>query len=262
MESRKLRTDDYSRIELCVGIDQGDRHCDELTIDRMRGVDEERLAEKRARNNMALGMTMLFQRTILAAPPIWEDVKRPLMEAPLKLVQSMSQGDRDLLLLHLRCLSFGETMDVPGECSKCGEKFVIEDFDLGTIDVKVWPKGQPQSIPFTLEDGFINRNGELCMTGSLRLITGYDQEMVIKQTGDNSSKAATAILYASIAELGSATPTLPELASNMTTRDRLLLGRIISESMPGPRMVTDYQCPDCGESQEISISFVNFLKAS
>src|SRR5436190_8211819 len=83
-------------------------------------------------------------------------------------VRSLTVGDREALLLHIRAAAFGDRLDCALDCPACQERM---DVELSLRDLLVPPYPSPRER----YEATLGTNGESCSV-RFRLPTGADQE--------------------------------------------------------------------------------------
>jgi hypothetical protein len=154
----------------------------------------------------------------------------------LETVRSLTVGDREALLLHLRHLTLGDHMQGVVDCptSDCGEKM---DLDLKVSDLLLPP----------YEDYRRSYEAAVADNGSdyrvrFRLPTGADQEDVAVVARTDSEAAGELLLYRCVesvtGEDGEPVETLPPAVA-----DRI--SDVMSELDPQAELTLSLTCPAC-----------------
>ena len=105
-----------------------------------------------------------------------------------------------------------------------------------------------------LPAGWIDEHGELWTTARVRELTGYDEEhLATVDPLKNVARFVSELLFAGVAELGGAPPTLETIRSLLLgDRDALVLG--IRKATYGSIVEATMDCPVCGEKNfQVSI---------
>lgn len=167
-----------------------------------------------------------------------------------------------MIVLHAQIWSFGEIVDVPIKCSRCQNVDTLEAYNLTDIDVKYLDDSEDSTIPFSLIDGYKDKDGALHYEGSLQLATGAIQENVIKAFANNTAKATTATLAACIKNIGAVEHITSREVSMLSSRDRGEIGEAIMDKLPGPQLFVQHQCSSCDHDWKAIINPVNFRTGS
>ena len=153
-------------------------------------------------------------------------------------IRSLTVGDRDALLLHLRRLSFGDRLQCMLVCPapECGEQL---DVELRVEDLLVGVADTPQS-----QHEFELGEDAGCVV-RFRLPTGWDQEAAARVVVSDERAAANSLLLACIQLVNSPEcPTQAELTEN--------LGAQIAERMqqldPQAEITLNVTCAICGHT--------------
>ena len=242
MESESLDV-----VVLPIGVVKEGVRYRKVVIDEMTGRDEELLADPKFKQQPGRAITVMLQRIIQEIPGVFEAKKNPMTLAPKDIVRKMYAADRDAILIGLRRLSFGNTMQVAWACGKCAAHNA-DDVDLSELKRVDWDEDAECSIDFTLPRG-IDFEGKRLKNGSMRFPTGVDSEAVAKRAKTDPGGATTALL-ATVIEQVDGEHIDATMVQRMATRDRLHLGEVFQQSLPGVRMRADLYCPECGNLSE------------
>jgi predicted RNA-binding Zn-ribbon protein involved in translation (DUF1610 family) len=176
----------------------------------------------------------------------------------------MCSADRNFLLLKLRSITFGSELEAAYTCPSCGETtHVVEELD--DLPVKTVADGEGATeVALELDDGYVDRDGNVHTAMTLRLPTGADEEAVASQMRDNPSVGKNALLSRCVRSLGDVpTPRLealgPKIMSELTMSDRRRIDRALEEATPGVDLVREHECPHCGKTFTTSLDLSHFL---
>ncbi|AOY59413.1 base plate protein, bacteriophage T4 [Desulfococcus multivorans] len=163
----------------------------------------------------------------------------------LEDVQSLTVGDREALLLHLRRLSFGETLSCMSDCSACGEKLSI-DLQISQL-----------LLPQTKNPAYWYRAG---LPGSkvqatFRLPTGADQEAIAELAAQDPSAAAGMLMKACLHSLTDGDVQL-EILPEDAVGD---LAKLIAERDPQAELILNSACPECGHQFDVLLDVGTFF---
>lgn len=213
----------------------------------LTGVDEAYLLETAADADLPSWATAVLSRVVDRIGD------RESVNAPS--VRSLTVGDRQALLLHLRRLTFGDAMDAVLECSGCGERM---DLDLAVGDLLVSDArggAGPHEITFS-EDGAEYR-------AEFRLPTGEDLEQVAREPGLAVEEASELLLrrcVQAVAAVGEASeePLPPEEWPNATAE---AVGSAVEERDPQGELRLEVTCPACGERFTSVLDVADYLRS-
>jgi hypothetical protein len=180
----------------------------------LRGEDELFLAEEGASLLPAARTTALLTRCLVRLGPC-----EPVSE---ERVRSLSVGDREALLLHVRRSTLGERIPCVLACPACAEAI---DVELLVSDLLVPPYDRwPEWHELDLGSGTAVR---------FRLPTGADQEAAAPVALDDPAAAARLVLERCVdGPVGSAAAVLPEALARLD---------------PQAEIVLELACPACAE---------------
>ncbi len=146
------------------------------------------------------------------------------------LVRSLSVGDREALLLHLRRMSLGESISCVVSCpgEDCGQRL---DATLGVADLLVEPYEERPAV----HEETLSADGGTD-TVRFRLPTGADQETVADRNSTDP-RAATDMLLKRCVEDG---------RDELSPALRAELSRLMAELDPQADLNLQLTCPECG----------------
>jgi len=173
-------------------------------------------------------------------------------------IESMYSADRNYLLIRLRSLTFGAELAASYTCPACGNRFeTIEDLDA--LPVKMVSDGQqPDDIIVELEDGYVDRDGSVHTSLTMRLARGDDESAAAPEMRKN------ALLARCLRSLGD----LPQhrvealgtkILADLTLTDRRLIDRAVNDAAPGVDLIRQMDCTSCGHELRASLDMTNFL---
>lgn len=238
----------------------------QVTIAGMDGNMEERISEKKVRNNGAKIITAMLGEKIVAVG----ETPYPKGIGVL-MARNMWTADRDTCLLRMREM-MADDMAVKPKCPECGE--VDEDIvHMSQIEVNQWdPENPPEGIEyddvgvimFELPDGLIvedDDTGEeyICKVGRMKLTNGGMEENIAGTARENMGMANTNLLAASIIELEHIKMVDTYVVKNMTKRDRDYLSKLLSDANPGPKFIREHVCQNCGSRFNYVLKLPDFF---
>jgi hypothetical protein len=179
-------------------------------------------------------------------------------------ISAMYSADRNFLLLRLRSLTFGPLLEATYTCPACGEALRVTE-DLDELPVRSLGDGSsPEEIAIELEDGYVDKEGNLHTALILRLPTGDDEEAVAPQMRQNASLGKNALLARCIKSLGD----VPryrldamgsKILADLTMTDRRLIDRALNSAAPGIDLVREIECAGCGHVFKSTLDMSHFL---
>jgi hypothetical protein len=227
-----------------------------VVLRKMTGREEAILADRKYARNGGKLVTELLHSCIVEIDGLEKNGREP--------VAGMYSADRNYLLLRLRSITFGSELEASYTCPGCGEGIsALEDLD--ELPVRMLPEGEEQQdLTVELEDGYLDREGQVHTALTLRLPTGADEEAVAPQMRENASLGKNALLARCARSLGEV-PTHrlealgPRIMSELTMTDRRLIDRALNEAAPGVELVRELECPRCAKTFSASLDLSNFL---
>jgi hypothetical protein len=154
------------------------------------------------------------------------------------VVRSLSVGDREALVLHLRCITLGDTMSCVLTCPACAEKL---DLDLHLAELLLPPYPHASD----LHEVSVGAADASCRA-RLRVPNGADQEQAAAMAADAPDAAADFVLRRCVQEIvdertGAPLPDIPAWAAPA------LVGKM-AELDPQAEILLDLVCPACSET--------------
>ena len=256
-----MSTDGASRREfeftLPVGYTDGEGTTHRrVVLRKMTGREEAILADKKFQRNGGKLVTELLHSCLLQLGTLEPNGRGP--------VSHMTSADRNFLLLKLRSVTFGSELDATYTCPGCGEQVNVTE-DLDDLPLKALPEGEgPPDLVVELQDGWVDRDGQLHTALRLRLPTGADEEAVAPQMRENASVGKNALLARCMTSLGDVPQYRLEglgarIMSELTMTDRRLIDKALNDAAPGVDLVRPMECPRCGKQFNASLDLSNFL---
>jgi hypothetical protein len=227
-----------------------------VVLRKMTGREEAILADRKYQRNGGKLVTELLQSCIVKLGDVEKNGRGP--------VAGMYSADRNYLLLKLRSITFGPELDATYACPGCGESIPVTE-DLDALPVRTVPEGESErDVAIELEDGYVDREGQVHTALTMRLPTGADEEAVAPQMRDNASVGKNALLARCIRSLGEVPAHRlealgPKIMSELTMTDRRLIDRAMNNAAPGVDLVRELECPRCGKAFSTSLDLTNFL---
>jgi len=227
-----------------------------VVLRKMTGREEAILADRKYARNGGKLVTELLHSCIVEIDGLEKNGRGP--------VAGMYSADRNYLLLRLRSITFGSELESTYTCPGCGESIsALEDLD--ELPVRMLQEGEEQQdLTVELEDGWMDKEGQIHTALTMRLPTGADEEAVAPQMRENASLGKNALLARCARSLGEV-PTHrlealgPRIMSELTMTDRRLIDRALNEAAPGVELVREIECPRCARTFSTSLDLSNFL---
>ncbi len=226
-----------------------------VVLRKLTGREEAILADKKYQRNAGKLVTELLHSCLVRLGALETNGRGPII--------GMTSADRNYLLLKLRSVTFGSELAATYTCPGCGEQLAVTE-DLDALPVRAAADGDAGEVAAELEDGWVDREGQVHTALRLRLPTGADEEAVAPQLRENASLGKNALLARCIRSLGDV-PTYriegmgPRIMSDLTMTDRRLIDRALSEATPGVDLVRPLECTSCGKQFTATLDLSNFL---
>src|SRR5262249_31257682 len=176
-------------------------------------------------------------------------------------------ADRHFLLLKLREITFGAEMQGNYSCPTCHEALTLIE-DLSELEVVRLENGDPpKDIIVYLEDGYVDRSGEVYDTMVFRYPNGSDEERTASIIRENASQGKNALMARCLQAVGDMPRNRVEalgtaIFNDLTLSDRALVDRALNNEGPGIKMRKDITCINCGRQFSASLDLSNFLVLS
>jgi hypothetical protein len=216
-------------------------HYREAELRPLTGEDEAFLESVAARPP-ARRATLLLARCLERLGP-WETV-------PPETVASLTVGDREALLLHLRRLTLGDRLQCVLRCPApaCGERMDL-DLDVRELLLPPYPDPAPR------HDVAIEASGTPWRV-RFRLPTGGDQEAAAPLVRSDLAAAIALILRRCIAEIVREDG---ELAANIPAAVADPLAARMAELDPQAELTLQLNCPVCGAQFSTQLDAATYL---
>ena len=208
-----------SAITLPHGLLDGGQRRSTAELRLPTGADEAALLEARDRSR-AEQVTGLLARCVARVDEL---------DADEDVARSLTVGDREALLLHLRAALFGDRLSCVIDCPECGEAM---DVDLLVSDLLLPPYDEvSERHTIVLPAG----RGE----AEVRLVTGADQEAAARCGGGDAGLEE--LIGRCVLDVRGGDGTVPPL----------VLAEAVSDSLAGldpqAEITVDAACPTCDE---------------
>jgi hypothetical protein len=246
-----------SEFRLPIGYtdDEGKTHR-AVVLRKMTGKEEAILADRRFQRNGGKLVTELLHSCLVQLG----DLKKNGSDT----IEDLYSADRNYLLLKLRSITFGSAMPARYTCPSCGEATQVDE-DLEDLPVRALSEGESlEEITLELEDGYVDKDGQVHRSVRMRLPTGADEAAVAAQMRQNASLGKNALLSRCLISLGDlprhrVEAIGPKILSELTLTDRRMIDRALNESAPGVEMVRHVDCPGCGQTFKTTLDLSHFL---
>ena len=228
----------------------------EFTLREMTGRDEEAIHKSDVKNNGSKVVTTLLTRCVTSIGTLtpksvggrdkWGDI-----------IKSLYVGDQDYMLLQLRKLSIGDEIEVNHICPNKDCKAKLHTV-VSVDELDLIPFNGEREIPFELPRGYKDRRGNVHTTGTMRLPTGLDREVLTPVAKSNLAKAET-VMLTRLCKFNDGVYVDDDVMSSLSIRDREYLQKLLQEHHFGVKLDTEVVCDVCGESFTGSFNASNFI---
>lgn len=224
-----------------------------FTIREMTGRDEEAISKSDLRQNGAKLITVLLERCVMSIGTL---VKKEVGEIKWKeIIKSLYVGDQDYIVLKIRELSMGGEIEVTHVCPNC-KASMKTILDVSELEVEPF-KGN-RLIQFELPKGYRDKKGNVHTTGTMKLPTGYDREILTPMAKKNIAQAST-VMLTRLCKFDDGLSVTEDVMRDLTIKDREYLQKLLQENTFGVNLEVDVTCVECGEEFKGNLNSINFI---
>jgi hypothetical protein len=227
-------------IELPGGFIENGEVIKTVEVRELTGVDEEAIAKA---STTGKALNILLQRGL---------VKIGSREATLDDLDKLLSGDRDAILLGIRRITFGESIDLSVTCLNCKENQIstvnletdvpIKKLDDSSAD-RVWRVESKQ--------GYV----------TVALPTGITQKKLLENSDKTSAEINTLLLSGCVLSVNDKPSLGASTVLNLGMSDRTKIIESILDRNPGPRLgEVKKTCKACGEDIDLPLSLVDLFR--
>lgn len=241
VEERPFTAAPSGHVDLLAGIYNPitGMHITTAEVRELNGADEEALAKS---PDTMRGMLLLLQRATVS---LGEEPATP------ELLDKLLAGDRDLLLLAIRKVTFGTEVEMFGPCLSCG---TTQDF---VIDLD-------KDIPIkNLADPISDRRFSVkCKVGNVHvsLPSGVVQKKLLLNADKTGAELDTLLLIECVESINDVPILNPRQLLEMGMADRRKILKEISDRSPGPQFFDiKKQCPSCESEVTLPLSLADLF---
>lgn len=222
----------------------------------MDGSDEEEINKPDIRSNAGKVLTTICERCVLKIGTISKkDVDRKTWS---NIIRSMYVYELQYIVFKIRELSKGKVINFKYDCPHCKGKIVAE---MDTDEFEIIPFNGQHEISFSLRRGVKDRHGNYHKDGHLRIMNGFDAEIVLPQYRKNEAVAKTLLMsrLMRMDDDGEGFMLDNNMVKYMTIHDRDTIEKEIQDSVYGVSTSTEMECPNCGETVNVSAGVSDFI---
>ena len=227
----------------------------EFTLREITGKDEEAIHKSDTKSNGSKIVSILLSRCVTSIGTLtpkslgkqkWEE-----------LIKSLYTGDQDYMLIQLRKLSIGDEVELNHVCPNKDCKAKLHTI-VSVDELEVVPFSGERVIEFELPRGYKDKKGVVHKTGTMRLPTGLDREVLTPLAKTNLAKAET-VMLTRLCKFDDGAYVDEDVMSSLSIRDREYLQKLLQEHFFGVKLETEITCDSCGESFVGSFNASNFI---
>jgi hypothetical protein len=172
-------------------------------------------------------------------------------DATKETLDQLLAGDREMLLLAIRKITFGEEVTVgPGLCPTCQEEQTVtihltNDVEIKTLDEK--------DRVFTVK----------CKVGIVEatLPSGAVQKTLVNSSNKNSAELDTLLLQGCIVSINGLPITNPQIVKDLSIKDRRDILKAITDRNPGPQLgAIKKACQSCGSEVPLPLTLAELFQ--
>jgi len=208
-------------------------------VKELNGADEEAISRA---GSLGKSLSTILQRGVVSIgdEPVGKDALDDLLAA-----------DRDALMLAIRRITFGNTVEYRALCT-CGADTIVEIDLLNDVPIK--------ELENPIQDRTWSTETKLG-TVVLSLPTGITQKRLIEATDKTTAELSTILLAGCVQSIGGSISTGATSVLKLGMGDREKLIAEIVEKNPGPRLgEVSKTCQACGEAVETPLSLVALFR--
>ncbi len=241
-------------VQLLAGfIDPDGTRWTQAEVRELRGRDEEAMARAFATGDMTRYIDAIVKAGTVSIGPVSEG--KELDQALDKLLV----GDRDLLVLQIRRLAYGDTLMLTVKCPFCTVEFDVSYSFADDVPLKqfgIEGVGDPTQRLFDIE---LPSGG----VSEIRLTDGRAQKVVFtpEHMKKTDAEINTLLLAELLTSLNGKPVRGPGPVLDLSAKDRQHLLKWLSDSQPGPQYnEVKQECPDCVREFPLVVSLRDMFR--
>jgi hypothetical protein len=231
-------------VELPGGyIDGTGRLLKKAEVRELNGEDEEALARGGNSSSFIRYFNTILSRAVVGI----EDI-----EPDHAVLQGLLMGDRMMLLLAIRRVTYGDDVEMSLTCPKCNAEFDVAielDKDVEIREMED-PMKRTHEVPLRKEH-----------VATVRFINGADQEAALGDGKRTVAEQNTILLSRCITHLDGKPVIGDDLILRMGLQDRKTVLQFLTDSQPGPLLEeVSVPCSVCGEVSPLPLSIEDLFR--
>jgi hypothetical protein len=209
-------------------------------VRELTGIDEEAIAKA---STTGKALNVLLQRGL---------VKLGSKEATLEDLDKLLSGDRDAILIGVRRITFGETLDLSIVCGNCAESQEVSIDLVKDIPVKeLNDSAADRTWRIETKKGYV----------TVTLPTGLIQKKLLENAEKTSAEINTLLLSGCVLSVNDEPSMGASTVLNLSMSDRTKIIEAILDRNPGPRLgEVKKTCKACGEFISLPLSLVDLFR--
>lgn len=225
----------------------------EFSVTEMTGEEEEAISKSDVKQNGGKIIRTILERCITSIGTL---TQKELGKSKWReVIQSLAVGDQDYALLKIREETLGSEIEVVHQCPSCKQELkTIVD----TEDLEILPFMGDEVIHFELPRGYVDKDGNKHISGTLRFPNGLDREMLDQVARSNLGMANTMLLTRCIVDFEEL-KVYDQIVRKLGIKDRTYLLDLLTEHQFGVNLETEVVCPSCGHMFKGNMSASNFM---
>lgn len=227
-------------VSLPGGLIENNELVGTVEVKELNGVDEEAIAKA---STTGKALNVLLQRGLL---------KVGSRDARKEDLDNLLSGDRDAILIGIRRITFGETMDLDVQCGNCGveqkaEINLIDDVPVKKLDDPI----ADRTWQIETKKGYV----------TVSLPTGITQKKLLENAEKTAAEINTLLLSGCVMSVNGEPSMGASTVLSLGMADRAKIVDQIVERNPGPRLGEVVKaCKACGESISLPLSLVDLFR--
>lgn len=229
-----------SEVKLPGGFLKGSELITTAEVKELNGADEEAISKA---GGTGKSLQVLLQRGLL---------KLGTHEVAKEDLDMLLAGDRDAILIGVRCVTFGENLDLTIRCPHCGDEQATSVNLVDDVPVK--------KLANPVEDRQWEVQTKLG-TAVVSLPNGIVQRKLMENIDKTAAEINTLLLAGCIVSIDGLPSVGNGAALALSMADRNAILDSIIDRNPGPRLgEVKKACKACGESVDLPLSLVDLFR--
>ena len=252
LERNTVTNLEENEFELPIGyIDRDGTLHKTFKLREMTGEVDEAIADKKVRTNAGKIVTELIYGVVESIGTL------PRLDR--NIIRSLTNVDRDYIVLMNHFYSLGEEVKYTDVCPACGERIEIE-VEIARMKAKFMTEDEPRKIVITdLPNGFKDEHGNRYKEMTLSLPNGMLQEKIFSTFDKNPQQAVTQMLAMCTESIKGWDSYRFDDFKNLSKKDRKYISDKLGEIEVGVEMSVEVDCAECGHNFKSAIPLMTLL---